>query len=32
LLLEYKLRIPMMLAPDSGDVGHPPERSDAGLL
>ena len=26
------MRIPMMLAPDSGDVGHPPERSDAGLL
>jgi hypothetical protein len=24
--------IPAKLATDSGDVGHPPERSDAGLL
>ena len=25
------LRIPVKLATDSGDVGHPSERSDAGL-
>src|SRR5262249_3757473 len=27
----YGLRIPTMLDIDSGDVGHPPERSDAGV-
>jgi hypothetical protein len=26
------MRIPMKLATDSGDVGHPPERSDAGVF
>jgi hypothetical protein len=26
------VRIPVKLAIDSGDVGHHPERSDAGLL
>jgi hypothetical protein len=30
---EHKnLRIPVKLATNSGEVGHPPERSDAGLL
>ena len=29
---ECQLRIPAKLATHSGDVGHPPERSDAGLL
>jgi hypothetical protein len=28
----YMVRIPAMLATESGDVGHHPERSDAGLL
>jgi hypothetical protein len=27
-----QLRIPVKLATDSGDVGHPSERSDAGLF
>jgi hypothetical protein len=27
----FRVRIPAKLAIDSGDVGHPPERSDAGL-
>jgi superfamily II DNA helicase RecQ len=31
LILRSEVRIPVKLATDSGDVGHPSERSDAGL-
>jgi hypothetical protein len=32
IIEKSQMRIPAKLATESGDVGHHPERSDAGLL